>query len=74
MPDDGALRGQVIVSSSYVSYVSIRMTVAEAIAVIEAAQTELATADENGSITKSELWRAEKGIDAMAKAVRRATG
>ena len=50
------------------------MTVAEAIAVIEAAQTELATADENGSITKSELWRAEKGIDAMAKAVRRATG
>lgn len=52
-------------------YVAIRMTVAQANAVTEAAQAELFAADENGSITKAELRLAEAGIDAIDKAVRR---
>ena len=66
---DGVLCGQVMSSN----YVSIRMTVAQAKAVIEAAQAELSAAHVCGDITKAELCIGEEGIDAMDKAVRRAT-
>ena len=49
------------------------MTVAQANAVIEAAQAELLAAHVCGDITEAELCIAEEGIDAMDKAVRRAT-
>ena len=66
---DGVLCGQVMSSN----YVSIRMTVAQANAVIEAAQAEILAAHVCGDITEAELCIAEEGIDAMDKAVRRAT-